>query len=104
MKRLILSVFLILGAFSPPFVFSKDFNIENEVKKCQKCHGINYDEKVLNSTKKISSFSKSQLLASFEKYLNVPNGGKPGLMKIIVKKYSKKERKQIVNYIYNKSH
>ncbi len=104
MIKLLFSAILILGAFIPPFVFSKDFNIENEIKKCQKCHGVNFDKKVLNSTKQISKLSKKELLESFERYLNASNGGKQGLMKIIVKKYTKKERKEIVNYIYNKSH
>lgn len=100
MKSLILLfVGLVLVLFSNE-IFAKEFNLKNEVSKCQKCHGINFDKEVLNATKKISNFSKKELITSFEQYLKAPNGGKAGLMKIIIKKYSKEERAKIANYIY----
>lgn len=91
---------LVLVLFSNE-IFAKDFDLKNEVATCQKCHGLNFDKQVLNASKKISEFSKKELISSFEKYLKAPNGGKSGLMKIIIKKYSKEERLKIANYIYN---
>ena len=103
MKKILFILFCI-NIFMQSQVFAKTFNVENEVKKCQKCHGINLDKQVLNVTKKISNFSKKELIESFEKYLNSPKGGKAGLMKIIIKKYSKDEREKIADYIYRKNY
>ncbi len=103
MKKVLLLIFCI-NIIMQSQIFAKDFNIEYEIKKCQKCHGENFDKQVLSVTKKISSFSKKELIDAFEKYINSPNGGKAGLMKIIIKKYSKAEREQIADYIYKKNH
>lgn len=103
MKK-VLFILLCINIIVQNQIFAKEFNVEAEVQKCQKCHGINFDKQVLNVTKKISTFSKKELITSFENFLNSPSGGKSGLMKIIIKKYSKKEREQIAEYIYKKNH
>lgn len=94
MKTLVLLFFI-----SVSFLTAKEFNLQKEISKCQKCHGEKFDEQVLNASRKISSFSKNEILTSFDKYLNAPKGGKAGLMKIILKKYSKSEREKIADYI-----
>jgi cytochrome c553 len=88
----------------PMVSFAKTFDIQVEIQKCQKCHGLKFDKEVLNSSKKISSFSKKELQDSFERYLNSPRGGKAGLMKLIIKKYSKEELDAIAEYIYTQKH
>lgn len=103
MKTLLFNVSIIACLFTQN-IFAEEFKIENEIKKCQKCHGEKFDKTVLNSTRKISTFSENELLTTFESYINAPDGGKKGLMKIIVKKYSQEERKLIVKYIYKKTH
>lgn len=97
MRRVLVTISLLLFISNP--LFAKDFNLDKEIKKCQKCHGVKFDEKVLNASKKISDFSKSELLKAFDKYVKGPSGGKPGLMKIILKKYTKAEREKIADYI-----
>lgn len=79
------------------------FDLNNAVRKCQKCHGMAFDKRVLHVTKKISEFSKEELIQSFEAYLNAPAGGRKGLMKIIVKKYTKEQREQIAEYIVSQT-
>lgn len=97
MKRLVGIIFLLILVSGP--LLAKDFNLQKEINKCQKCHGEEFNEKVLNTSKKISDFSKTELLKAFDKYVKGPNGGKPGLMKIILKRYTKEELKEIADYI-----
>ena len=95
MKKVLIICMLFLANFS----FAKEFNLQKEIQKCQKCHGVKFDEQVLNVTKKIGTFSKKELISTFEKYIKGPSGGKPGLMKIILKKYNAKQRDMIADYI-----
>lgn len=79
--------------------FANAFNVKEAVIKCQKCHGEAFDKSVLNVGKKISELSKDEMIKSFEQLLNAPDHGRKGLMKIILKKYTKEQRDQIAHYI-----
>lgn len=79
--------------------FADSFNVKEAVFKCQKCHGETFDKSVLNVGKKISELSKDEMVQSFEQLLNAPDNGRKGLMKIILKKYTKEQRDQIAHYI-----
>lgn len=78
---------------------ASSFDVKDAVIKCQKCHGEAFDKSVLNVGKKISQFSKEEMVQSFEELLNAPDTGRKGLMKIILKKYTKEQRDQIAQYI-----
>ncbi len=83
-------------------LFAKEYDLNKELAKCQKCHGVNFDRQVLHVSKKISDFSKKELLKSFDTFLKAPSGGKKGLMKIILKKYSKEQREKIADIIISR--
>ena len=80
-------------------LLAKEFNIDGAIKKCQKCHGINFDKSVLNASKNISILSKEEILQSFEQYINSEGIGRKRLMKIILKKYTPEQRDLIVQKI-----
>lgn len=86
-------------AILPSVGFAKSFNVKQAVAKCQKCHGAKFDKHVLNASKSISKLSKKQLIASFDRYIKGKSGGREGLMKIILKKHTKKQRIEIASYI-----
>ena len=86
-------------AILPSVGSAKSFNIKQAVAKCQKCHGVKFDKHVLNASKSISNLSKKELLASFDRYVKGKSGGREGLMKIILKKHTKKQRTEIATYI-----
>ena len=92
---------ILLMSMNTALLSAAPFDLDTAIKKCQKCHGAAFDKRVLNVTKKISEFSKDQLLQSFDLYLNTTGGGRQGLMKIILKKYTKEQREQIAEYIVN---
>ena len=94
-----ISIFLCLISQS---LFAREYDLAKEIVKCQKCHGVNFDRQVLHVSKKISNFSKKELLTSFDTFLNSPSGGKKGLMKIVLKKYSKEQREKIADIIISK--
>lgn len=83
-------------------LFAREYDLSKEIVKCQKCHGVNFDRQVLHVSKKISSFSKEELLKSFDTFLSSPTGGKKGLMKIVLKKYSKEQREKLADLIISK--
>ncbi|QOY55506.1 hypothetical protein HUE87_04535 [Candidatus Sulfurimonas marisnigri] len=102
-KKVVIGSALLSALLSPNFLSAKSFNLEKTVKKCQKCHGENFEKKVLHATRQIGLFSKSELLEVFDKYDNAPDGGRKGLMKIILKKYNAQQRSQIADFIVNKN-
>lgn len=99
MNKKICIALLVSGFLTQNFIFAKGFNLTEEIKKCQKCHGVKFNKEVLHSTKRISTFSKKELLQAFKNYDKAPVGGKKGLMKLIVKRYDSKQRNAIANYI-----
>lgn len=99
MSKKICITLLVSSFFTQNFILAKEFNLKEEIKKCQKCHGAKFNKEVLHSTKKISTFSKKELLQAFSNYDKVPSGGKKGLMKLIIKRYDSSQRNAIANYI-----
>jgi len=93
--KIVLLMFLLL----PNFLLAKDFALNEAIQKCQKCHGEKFDKQVLHVTKKIGELNKEELLASFDSYLNAKAVGKKGLMKIVLKRYTKEQREQIADFI-----
>jgi len=102
-KRIIVSSILLSGLIYPNFLSAKKFDLDKTVKKCQKCHGENFDKKVLHATRQIGLFSKEELLEVFTSYDKAPAGGRKGLMKIILKRYNKEQREQIADFIVSKN-
>lgn len=94
---------LLMISMSGVSSFADSFDVKDAVIKCQKCHGETFDKSVLNVGKKISELSKEEMVQSFEQLLNAPDYGRKGLMKIILKKYTKEERDQIAHYIVKKT-
>lgn len=90
---------LLIISISSGVLSADSFDVKEAVSKCQKCHGEAFDKSVLNVGKKISELSKEEMVQSFEQLLNAPDTGRKGLMKIILKKYTKEQRDQIAQYI-----
>ena len=86
-------------AILPNVGSAKSFNVKEAVAKCQKCHGVKFEKHVLDASKSISKLSKKELLSSFDRYVKGKSGGRAGLMKIILKKHTKKQRVEIATYI-----
>ncbi len=80
-------------------LLAKDFDLDITIKKCQKCHGINFDKSVLNASRNIGTFSKQEIIDSFDKYINSEGIGRKRLMKIILKKYTPEQRDLIAQEI-----
>ncbi len=90
---------LVAFLLAPNFLLAKDFVLNDEIQKCQKCHGVKFDKQVLHVTRKIGDLSKKELLKSFASYAKADAGGKKGLMKIVLKRYTKEQREQIADFI-----
>lgn len=102
-KKAVIGSILLAGLFYPNFLSAKKFDLDKTVKKCQKCHGENFEKQVLHATRQIGHFSKAELMEVFAEYDKAPSGGRKGLMKIILKKYNKEQREQIADFIVNKN-
>ena len=99
LKNIVRKSILLAFLLVPGFLSAKDFVLNEEIQKCQKCHGEKFDKQVLHVTKKIGTLSKKEILKSFASYANVKPGGKKGLMKIILKRYTKEQKEQIADFI-----